>query len=740
MKITIDEDKLQEQIPKISASPQNIGETKLTTVSSKLPVYYVIVGCGTAAVVNHTTLRQTEWGKKRIGDLPVMHIGFKDPWSEYFEHGMGQPPYLLTMPGYHKRPSQETDVFTLNPGCSSKKFAACTENEWKLLWQKYHTEDKNTSRFEHLKGWVAVIQKKAAPMSEKVNGVIENLKKNEALDLTESKIKEKLEEKFKTEEADYRLVVIVPKMEDEDECKLQLVYAKKIDICTGGGRAQIRFDNQFLDNKNANKIGKTKLFIPPDLWSEKTKHRKIVTGPEALMTATVWKATDRVYVNGGGGIGLNMVERGEGENCHVDWASRSLHASFNLPRNDTVLRHPTHHNVDTASTEILERYLKRKVNKARAVGKVVSWIIKNRPFDTKENLQTRLTSKGESLRRHESLGGSEGGVEGYSSDYLLIANSSKVLDALDPLKEFSAGERMKAGESGIREGPFLTPTNENVVLTPSDEKWRFGKGCDLDISKISEDRVTVKIKPSTRGGIGIPEIRDYFEENTPHNDKGSLLLSDEYKDKWNTIAQLNENEGGIYNRVCVATGVGANDLGEPSSVAADFDFFKLIKNSKTVALMTFDEKIRILGAAAQMHPLNLFEINTPNQVQPTGDSASRYFFTLPMSAVPPGFIFSGINIAEANSYFDKSNPNTNINTMTTLELSEWIRKEIGEFPYPALLAEAVVKHRRFNNGYENPEAVEKALLNEARLENAKGWEAAVKKLNTVYPPARDFMD
>ncbi|MCH7862481.1 MAG: hypothetical protein IH998_12510, partial [Proteobacteria bacterium] len=62
---------------------------------------YVIVGCGFAAVLNHTTLRQREWGRKRIGNREVIHIGFQDPWFHYRDHGMGQFPHLLVMPGYH---------------------------------------------------------------------------------------------------------------------------------------------------------------------------------------------------------------------------------------------------------------------------------------------------------------------------------------------------------------------------------------------------------------------------------------------------------------------------------------------------------------------------------------------------------------------------------------------------------------------------------------------------------------
>ena len=722
MNIKIVEDKGQ-QPNQINASVQNIGQTSLTTDSDTIPIYYVIIGCGTAAVVNHTTLRQTEWGKKRIGELPVMHIGFNDPWSEYFEHGMGQPPSLLTMPGYHRRPSQSTDVFAHNPGCSSKKFAVCTKREWELLRAKYHKEKQKTSKFHHKEGWVAVIQKKTALMSEKVQAVIADLKKNENIDLTETNINKKLEEKFPSDEPNYRLVVLVP--ESEDECRLEFVYAQKIDICTGAGRAQNRFEVKKFDNDNANKIGRTKLCVPPRLWNEKSKKRRVVTGPEALMTATAWNKTDRVYVNGGGGIGLNMVERGEGEGCHIDWAARSLAASFNLPRNDTVLRHPgSSYNVNTAAKESLALYLEKKMGGAPEISVlIVSWL-KSRKFGDRENLRSELL-----VKRSEVIANRGSGAEFFGQ----IANSVEIMNALDPSK----GARLKAGESGVREGVFFAPTNEKFVLTPSDGRWRFGKGCDLDIVKVEDDKVTVKIKSSNRNGnIGTPEIRDYFEQNAAHNDKGAFALSDDYKDVWKGIAQLNENEGGVYHRVCVTTGLGTEDLGEPSSTAADFSFVVLTENGRTVGLQSEGGSVRILGAAAQVHPTLLFVLDAKK----TTDATSVYFNSLPMSAVPPGFIFTGINVALANHYFDDLTPNCNVNVMSVDELKKWISEKHSAFKEPEALALAVVKHRRFNNGYENRAAIKGFLQSEESLKNAPGWEAIVDNLETNYPPARDFLD
>lgn len=60
--------------------------------------YYVILGAGFAAVLNHTLLRRQP-GPGRIGELPVLHIGESDPWSLYDPAPMGQWPNALTLPG-----------------------------------------------------------------------------------------------------------------------------------------------------------------------------------------------------------------------------------------------------------------------------------------------------------------------------------------------------------------------------------------------------------------------------------------------------------------------------------------------------------------------------------------------------------------------------------------------------------------------------------------------------------------
>jgi hypothetical protein len=104
--------------------------------------YYVIIGCGFSGVLNHALLRPT-----RLGGLPILHIGETDPWRNYHPMPMGQPPTLLTLPGFTKRPSK-LDRYT---NLKSDEFARINKFEWNQL-AKNHT-------FYHEKGRVVGVGK-----------------------------------------------------------------------------------------------------------------------------------------------------------------------------------------------------------------------------------------------------------------------------------------------------------------------------------------------------------------------------------------------------------------------------------------------------------------------------------------------------------------------------------------------------------------------------------------------------
>lgn len=66
-----------------------------TVGTADVPAYYVIIGRGVAAWYNHLTLLHGTKTEQRLGDLPVLHVGFKEPWAFRNEERMGQWPRML---------------------------------------------------------------------------------------------------------------------------------------------------------------------------------------------------------------------------------------------------------------------------------------------------------------------------------------------------------------------------------------------------------------------------------------------------------------------------------------------------------------------------------------------------------------------------------------------------------------------------------------------------------------------
>ena len=110
-------------------------------------------------------------------------------------------------------------------------------------------------------------------------------------------------------------------------------------------------------------------------------------------------------------------------------------------------------------------------------------------------------------------------------------------------------------------------------------------------------------------------------------------------------------------------GLETADLGQPLQLLAEKPAPKSADAARGMtSLETADGFIRILGAAA----------NSPSSLQGHGDkpevkNLELYRKTLPISAVPDGFILAGINIAAANG-FHVATPNPNVNTMTAVEM------------------------------------------------------------------------
>lgn len=687
--------------------------------------YYVIIGCGTAAVVNHTTLRQTRWGMDRINRLPVMHIGFKDPWATYYPHGMGQPPYLLTMPGYHNRPGPGSK--TIGPRLLSKEFAANTQTEWSLLESKYKKS------FEHRRAWVAAIESKTIKVSATV---LKELREKEGLDLEreigKSGVKAEYDEyTFPEHQPPYRLILVYP------DKRIELVYAYKIDICVGAGRPT-------LPPKGADwQPARTKLWIPPELWDRETRERKLITGPEALCEITPWDKTHRNFVYGAGGIGLNMVERAEGEGCYIDWLpnilpgsakyppASTLHRSFNLRCNDMVLKHPNGA-VDMASEEEISTLLLNFT-----VPSSQQEMYRDRISELAKKIVEKHKANQENTRDKDSL------IRTLEEEAVVkdIALWKQKIGFLYPppspnipITRFP-GRRMEPGEADGCRKPDET-FNTDYTLNPGSPKWRFARNTDVTGATINSGKVDVAIK-SYEQEVPVKYsltamIRDY-DENEMGVVDGKFPFSSSYRERYPGLDEK------LYDHVYVCIGLGNQPpqaLGLPMMIAEGFQFSPIDVGGRMVGLQTADGTIRVLGAAATMYPNDAFQGHKYG-------STLKYFQSLPVSAVPPGFIFNGVNIATANHYFDQTfgkERNANVNTATVDDLTWFISwKGLGTLD-AAKLALAIVKYRRKVNGYQSPDDIKKALKNDATVIAIQGWEEVVDKLQTDYREADKLLD
>ncbi|HYU30909.1 MAG TPA: hypothetical protein VEW48_01995 [Thermoanaerobaculia bacterium] len=274
--------------------------------------YYVIVGRGFCGVLNHVTLRQGKLKRKRLGDLPVLHIGFEDPWAHYRPHRMGQAPHLLALPGFAPRsPAGAADKYEL-----STRFADMVKSELGRLVANGETE-------KPMDGWVALIQRCDAPQPELAAEV------GKSLGLKAAEIAQL--QTFHPNLPPYRLLVMEP-----DGCP-RLVYARKIDLCTGGGPPRLTSANGVDGSLFAAYQGKS--WEPP---ASRTAFRYLISGIEALYATSPLPQGVRLCIHGAGGVGVNLVETAMEAGRWVDWMARWTHRPFfqdvKSGRNDILLK------------------------------------------------------------------------------------------------------------------------------------------------------------------------------------------------------------------------------------------------------------------------------------------------------------------------------------------------------------------------------------------------------------------
>jgi hypothetical protein len=277
------------------------------TLTKDVRGYYVIVGRGFCGVLDHVTLRASEWGRRRIGDLPVLHVGFENPWSLYRPHRMGQYPHLLALPGFAPAAAPgQADDYEL-----SSRFAATVGGGLDRLVANGDAEIRD--------GWVALIQGRdgdLAPPGEVIEG----------LGLRDQEIDELQE--YDATYPPYRLLVVDP------EGRRQLVYAWKIDLCTGGGPPRI-IEVPGIDQASYAAY-KGEPWWPP---ASRRSFRYLISGVEALNAASPLPQGTRLCIYGTGGVGVNLVEMALEAGKWVDWMDPGRHDEIFIPsgRNDRLL-------------------------------------------------------------------------------------------------------------------------------------------------------------------------------------------------------------------------------------------------------------------------------------------------------------------------------------------------------------------------------------------------------------------
>ncbi|MEO0973113.1 MAG: hypothetical protein AAFX85_08450 [Pseudomonadota bacterium] len=307
--------------------------------------YYVIIGRGFAATLNSITLAGSDYGRLRVrkggvGGLNIMHIGHKDPWACYHDHGMGQFPHLLVGPGFVNRAydNLRSDRDEAGPRFQphrSTRFAANTASEFDRTAELWRTEkkaihqDKDGEDFARTvttkNAWVAFIQPQAKP---ELPAQVREALVAEDIDIS------LLETQYREDFPPYRLLIVSP----AGEC--ELVYAHKIDVCTGAGAprlhpvdwvwgegASTKGRQQAKALKDASSEGER---APPKINMTEENYRRYRPDPWGSLEDYGDGFTDtpplissqhvllrkvrrpehgtRVAVFGGGGVGVNLME------------------------------------------------------------------------------------------------------------------------------------------------------------------------------------------------------------------------------------------------------------------------------------------------------------------------------------------------------------------------------------------------------------------------------------------------
>ena len=246
-----------------------------------------------------------------------------------------------------------------------------------------------------------------------------------------------------------------------------------------------------------------------------------------------------------------------------------------------------------------------------------------------------------------------------------------------------------------------TPDEDKPIKEPdliaADKRTRLGRYAQVSSITEAADcdvKLAVGVPRAPCGSLDQPGtmIREYSgEEFALASD--AWRCSDGYRDGY-TAATLPSTK---YNYLILHGGLVTDLLGQPIKTGITITP-KAAPGAggaaPMVCLGSDDGAIRVLGAAAQFY--------IQQKPMPTSELPKRmwdYRNTLPISAVPDGFILSGINIANANEFF-RVTPNRNVNTVTEAELTEAL-SDLGDFSDAAELAQKIIAARNLANGYRD---------------------------------------
>lgn len=273
---------------------------------------YVIIGRGFSAVVNHSTLLQSVWGRRRLNACGnrVVYLGLPDPWLDLVHHDMNQDGMLLIHPGFVYPINNRNSDLQLTKWMFARRFARNTQFEIEKLRKIRETKVVN--------GFVTEVRRDADVAYQ-----------YEVLYFGREQIRQLQEFAQHQLERGRKLLI------SESGIEPLSIKARFVDICSGPGLAK-------LVNIGYPKAGAYDILMDDALVHEYLKlsdnpgARRIFAGSDYVRADTPMPANARVCIRGlNTPAGVQAMERafgldrGAGQATHVfGISSRGLEGGF----------------------------------------------------------------------------------------------------------------------------------------------------------------------------------------------------------------------------------------------------------------------------------------------------------------------------------------------------------------------------------------------------------------------------